>query len=293
MLGPSRWLPVVAVLTVCLLAGCSKPVEHVLTYEFASGVDDQGEDIDPADWRRTIDHRVNVDGLISKVSVQPNGRFVIEVYANRPVERVKWRLAQQGDLEVRILAHAQVHTKLIAQAQAEPGGELRDASGEVIGRWVPLAVDAEGRPWVELPDSAVARAGPDGSLEVLVAIDDKDITEQDIVKMLFSTDAQQRHAVRYYLNPAAAIRMRTLSRLNLPSENSPQVRQVAHVLEGRIWSVQPLTEEWVDTGSIQGDFGLDLVRDLIAVYGYNNYDRIQPGGRFPAPLVLVDEQQIE
>lgn len=279
-------------LAVCLVfasvQGCRQEISDTIYYEFAPVEGDGEEEIDVEAWRRSVDHRINVDGQAARVTVTENDRYQIGVFPNKSIERIRWRLEHQGDVEMRILAHPAVHAAIANTARSIDEGVVVDDKGKPLAKWVPVAMDDTGQPWIDIPeDQAVLRSGPEGKPEVLVLIDDKNIDEQDIVKLMFSTDEEGRHAIRYYLSAPAAIEMQKLTKANLPTEGQPQVRLLGYILDGQVWSITPLKEELADSGFITGDFEPEMVRNMLAVYGYNNYDRIQPGGRLPAPLVPV------
>jgi hypothetical protein len=282
-------------LAVCVVLasaqGCRQEISETLYYEFAPAEGDGEEKIDVDAWRRSVDHRINVDGQAARVTVTEDDRYEIGVFPNKSIERIRWRLEHQGDVEMRILAHPAVHAAIANTARSIDEGVVVNEAGNPLAKWVPILMDDAGQPWIEIPeDQAVIRTGPEGQQEVLVVIDDKNIDEQDIVKLMFSTDESGRHAIRYYLSAPAAIELQKLTQANLPTEGLPQVRLMGYILDGKLWSVTPLNEELADSGFITGDFTPEMVRNMLAVYGYNNYDRIQPGGRLPAPLVPVEPE---
>lgn len=284
-----RQLAIIATITL-LLGGCSSPppVGYELRYRPAPL---EGQE---PDLKQVVDAIQNRVANLGEVTVQ-EGKIVVGVYGNDPVviQRIKDRLRRAGTLEFRILANNLDHEIVIKMAKEEVASIVRDAAGEPLAKWVPIAkkIDTDELAIAYIPEGAgdkwhAVRTSADGEVEILVILDPFDVRGEYLSRVYNDRDIHGAPAIGFAFNPEGAYRFGSLTSENCPVTETvlPYKRDLAVILDGDAMTSATINERITDRGIIQGDFDLVEVEDICAVLN---------AGSMPCMVELVSEQKVK
>ena len=255
----------------------------VLTYD----VQAQGDSVDSA---------VNIDKVFEAVKnrltaasvehavVSSHGdhQIVVELSDSDATlaDKAKQALSQPGNLEFRIVADKQIdeHVVLIKIALAQPANkrerEVRDADKELRGKFVKLG------PPPQCADSAVRRKNKEGRDEVLVVIDDFNVTGQ-YLKSVSAAISNEGDAVGFSFDEKGAQKFGELTERNLPDPVSGKGHELAVIVDDQLFSAAVIRSKIGSSGQITNPkFTQAEIKNLVAIL---------KSGPLPAKLKLVSE----
>lgn len=276
--------------------GCREPIGSVLVYEF--DVPEGLPSPEMETWEKAVDRRVNAQRKAAEVEILKNNRVQIAVYGENEafLDHLNWRLSRRGTMEFRVLAHPSVDADLVRRAQEDVSsktGNVRNDKGQVAAKWFPLAdlsvFDREDAKR-SLPDYAVTRA-VDGREEALVLVTGPTATADQIKKVIYGGEEVGGLTLRYILDPHGSLALQDLTERYLPS-NQTQQRHLGAILDGELWGANPIEKVHFDQGILPGTFSTERLRDLIAIYHWNQNERVPTGGILPFPMRQVSSREV-
>ncbi len=189
-----------------------------------------------------ISGRINPGG-VREISITPRGLSQIQVIIPKAedaeVERIQRVITESGALTFRIMASTSYSQDepIIARAQRETGSEVRDASGKLLARWVPVMKGEESQ-FVGSRDSAtfVSRTSR-GELEMLVLFNDgADVTGELLEFVGRGTSEKGEPGVSFTFNGTGESRFRRLTRANQPDASGTMMRHLSIILNDHLYS---------------------------------------------------------
>jgi len=224
----------------------------ILIYEVDRDALTEDQAVDMDKLVMAVARRVNPGG-VKEVTVRPYGEQQIEIIIpeadSAEVERIKRKISSIGSLEFRILANPRDHAEIIADASAPGIRELRGEKG-VISRWVPVA-DDKAAEYLDSPNY-VTRQNQRGQTEVLVVMDEYNITGQYLQRAASGADERGRPAVKFTFTSEGGGLFSQLTRDNLPDEVQNFSRQLGILLDGYLQSSPRIQTVIYDQGEITG-----------------------------------------
>src|SRR5208282_1804057 len=212
----------------------------------------------------TIRRRIDQLGLTEPV-VSEHGRGQDEILVQLPGEgdpaRAKAIIQAGGQLELRLVVGGRTYNSPAEAYQAQPNGILPPNSELLPGR----------------EERAPGQPGPAG--EVFYLVDRyAPVTGRDLrsAKTVPSSDYPGGFEVSFTLSNAAAKRFGEFTEANLQ-------RQMAIVLDRRVYTAPVIQSRIEDQGRITGRFGLDEANDLALVLR---------SGSLPASIKYLEERTI-
>jgi len=212
----------------------------------------------------TIRHRIDLLGLTEPV-VSEYARGQDEILVQLPGEgdptRAKSIIQAGGQLELRLVVGAHTYNSMAEAYAAQPNGILPPNTELLPGR--------EER----------APGQPGGAADVYYLVDRyAPVTGRDLrsAKAVPSSDYPGGYEVSFTLSNAAAKRFGEFTEANLQ-------RQMAIVLDHRVYTAPVIQSRIEDQGRITGRFGLDEANDLALVLR---------SGSLPASIKYLEERTI-
>ncbi len=252
-----------------------KPVGTVLTYEIEQMPGEKPElvNMDRLIW--AIDRRIN-PGTFPAAQVRAIGsdRIEVGVFGNDPatVRRIERLLDFIGTIEFRILATRQDanydYGGLIDRALVLPEKEkVLTEAGRSLARWVPVQAGKE-KQFEKNPNLGtrwVTRQGGEKHLEVLVVLDEWNVTGAHLTRATPGVDQNLRPAVNFSLSTSGAERFGALTGAHLPDPVGKYEYQLGIILDGKLQSAPSLRDAIFASGEITGDFTDEEVREYVDV----------------------------
>jgi SecD/SecF fusion protein len=268
---------VLGVSAVWMLSGVlNRPAATVLIYE----IDAESGPVTPQTTDRLIRALQRRLGRRGRVSDAGGGRIEVGLFTDDPqqVDRFERMLARAGTIEFRILANEQDHAALIERAKEAEHSVVRDSAGRELARWTP--VDPSWAANYEYPEIArrSRQVGDKGIIEVLVVIDEFNVTGGYLQRVSPSWDHRGAPCVNFRLDTAGGHLFRGLTAANLPDAASGFTRKLGIILDGALYSAPAIQSTISRDGQITGEFTQQEVDDLCNVLN---------AGSLPAPIRFV------
>ena len=222
-----------------------------------------------------------------EVTLQPDGKIRVGVYSHDAanLDRIKGILAATGHLEFRILANAHDHADVIEKARASKGRVVfdpeREGKAKQVARWQPVAKTEQEA--MRQSRQVIGRDDGAGDLEVLVVLDDLNLTGDYLRCVQASFDQIGRPCVTFALNSAGSQKLGEITTMNLPDAVQGFKRQLAIILDGEIMTAPSINSAIYDRGEITGNFTVADTQLLAAIL---------TAGQIPAPIKLVSETKV-
>jgi SecD/SecF fusion protein len=253
----------------------------------AEGESEAGQvDLDKMDKLvNAVSRRVNPGGQ-KEVTVRRYGIDQIEVIVpevdQAEVDLVKRIVSSGGALEFRIVANPRDarHQAAIEIARTAPGATV-SLGGRPVARWVeldPLKMNPA-------DPALVTRVAGDGRNEVLVVLDEDNVTGDLLGRCSPGFDESLQPCVKFTFNARGAERFGRLTSDNLPDPANRLESKLGIVLDGVLQSAPVIREAISSSGQISGGFKQQDVEVLVEVLN---------AGSLPAALVSepISEQRI-
>ena len=229
-------------------------------------VDPEEEEIDTEKLIAALRRRINQGG-VKEVTIRPYGSRQIEIIIPKAddaeVDIVKNKITTAGALEFRIVANRQDHVQIIEAAREVEGRQV-EVGGAVVAMWVGL--DPE-----QFDPARTAqfttRQNARGETEVLVVMDDYDVTGEYLETATSGIDQGGRPAVNFSFNAQGARRFGHLTTENAPNPGTGFTRDLGIVLDNTLLSAPSLNEPITQgRGQISGgSFTPEEVEFLISI----------------------------
>ena len=226
--------------------------------------------VDMGKLATAIGRRVNPGG-VKEVTVRQRGAREIEIIVPEvdptEVDRLKRIISSVGTLEFRILANNRDHESQIQRANAQEGAELRDADGNLLAWWVPVAEGKE----TSFPSPDIARRdrvrhGETVGQEILVVKDLFDVNGGYLTRASTGLDESNRPCVFFNFDSRGGQRFGRLTANNLPTTDVQEFsRQLGIILDGYLHSAPAIRSKIGSNGQITGDFTRQEVDELVDV----------------------------
>jgi len=230
----------------------------VLLYRADPGAQRQ---LDMAKLIAAVGRRINPGG-VKELTIRQYGAEQIEVIIpevdEREVDQIKRKISTSGALIFRMVANPTDNRELIRAAERTPGRDVM-IGPRLAGRWVKAGPNALGFP----PDKAVYRTTPDGTRQILVAIDPFNVDGQYITRAAAGFDQRGGNAVDFNFDAIGAEKFRSLTSRNLPDE-SGFTRNLGIILDNEMISAPNLQSTISGQGQITG-VDKDEVEVLVSV----------------------------
>lgn len=230
----------------------------VLLYRADPGAQRQ---LDMAKLIAAVGRRINPGG-VKELTIRQYGAEQIEVIIpevdEREVDQIKRKISTSGALIFRMVANPTDNRELIRAAERTPGRDVM-IGPRLAGRWVKAGPNALGFP----PDKAIYRTTPDGSRQILVAIDPFNVDGQYITRAAAGFDQRGGNAVDFNFDAIGAEKFRSLTSRNLPDE-SGFTRNLGIILDNEMISAPNLINTISGQGQITG-VDKDEVEVLVSV----------------------------
>ncbi len=232
-----------------------------------------------------VSRRVNPGGQ-KEVTVRRYGLDQIEVIVpevdQAEVDLIKRIVSSGGALEFRIVANARDprHQAAVEAAGSAPGATV-SLGGRPVARWVELDPEK-----VNAADPAlVLRKVGDERTDVLVMLDDYDVTGEFLSRAGGGYDQSLQPCVKFNFNARGAERFGGLTSENLPDPANRLESKLGIVLDGVLQSAAVIREAISASGQITGNFKQQDVDVIVEVLN---------AGSLPAALVNepISEQKI-
>ena len=232
-----------------------------------------------------VSRRVNPGGQ-KEVTVRRYGLDQIEVIVpevdEAEVDLIKRIVSSGGALEFRIVANPRDarHQAAIEAARAATGATVM-LGGRPLARWVELDTTR-----MNPADPAiVTRATADGRIEVLVVLDEDNVTGDLLGRCSPGFDQSLQPCVKFTFNARGAERFGRLTADNVPDPANRLESKLGIVLDGVLQSAPVIREAISSSGQISGGFKQQDVEVLVEVLN---------AGSLPAALVHepISEQKI-
>lgn len=252
----------------------------ILVYEVDQTQKSTAEDVEMDKMVAAVRRRVDPAG-VKELTIRPYGEEQIEVIIpevdSDEIELIKKKISSAGLLEFRITANEVDHAELIRVARAQPNSR-EPSGGGLQGRWVELG---ENMP----PDGLVTRTAPQGPQEVLMVIDELNVTGAFLDRARSDIDERGRPSVSFTLNSEGGILFSALTRENQPDASTGHYRRLGIILDNQLLSAPRLETTISTQGSINGDFTDADIEFLVGILN---------AGSLPAALnpVPISEQKI-
>lgn len=229
-------------------------------------------------------------GNVKEITIRPFGQDKIEVIVPTPaqnasatqaddareeLERIKYLIGTSGALEFRITANPHKHQSIIDRATKLKddddvlNGPGADGKEVALARWVPIAdtkkARDEFRPNGGYTMRTVRRLDNDVP-QVLVAIDQFNVTGEYLANASSGLDSMGQPAVFFRFNADGALRFERLTQANTPANNNGQISHLAIILDDFMQSAPRINEVISESGQITGGFNNEqAAKDLAEI----------------------------
>ncbi|MDR3197027.1 MAG: protein translocase subunit SecD [Planctomycetaceae bacterium] len=219
-----------------------------------AGKTSQSSDLDMDKLARAITKRINPGG-VREISITKLGTRQIQVVIPRAedaeVARIERVISESGSLTFRILA-SKLYEKdkdIIARGEKEPGRDIRDSTGKLLARWVPV-VDSEKSKFTNNPDIIIRQRKE--QWEVLVLFNDGvDITGEALTHIGKGMSEQNEQGVTFSFNSSGASKFKRLTSANRPDPAQARLkRQLGIILNDQLYSAPNIEKVISDHGII-------------------------------------------
>jgi SecD/SecF fusion protein len=232
-----------------------------------------------------VSRRVNPGGQ-KEVTVRRYGLDQIEVIVPQvdeaEVDLIKRIVSSGGALEFRIVANRRDarHEAAIEASRAAAGATVM-LGGRPAARWVELDVTKMNA----ADPTLVTRSTADGRTEVLVVLDEENVTGDLLGRCSPGFDQNLQPCVKFTFNARGAERFGRLTADNVPDPANRLESKLGIVLDGVLQSAPRINEAISSSGQIAGGFKQQDVDVLVEVLN---------AGSLPAALVHepISEQKI-
>ena len=190
------------------------------------------------------------------------------------VKEIKSAITRLGSLEFAILAdrNQRLHTRVIKQAENEPGTEVRNSDGAVTGLWRTVGTRGDGTEvdFVPNPTSVFRRANRDGQdvVEYLLVVDpnpEKRITGRLLDRAFEDTNQSGEQVVGFNFNTKGGSLFQTLTTRYKPDPATRTESRLAVLLDNQIQSAPSINEPIGARGQISGQYDQKELDSLINV----------------------------
>jgi SecD/SecF fusion protein len=236
--------------------------------------------VDMDEMVAAVSRRVNPGGqkevTIRKVGVE-GVEIIIPKATEEDIRQVEQTIGKAGSLEFRILANRRDHEAIVERAMEEKSNAVKDEKGVIRARWVPVDKSQEqdfaGRRDIVIRQKQV---GGRAELQVLVMLDDQNVTGAYLRNASAGRDEQGGHEVEFTFNATGGALFGQLTSENLPDPTQPDFkRQLGIMLDGNLFSAPNIQSAIYDRGRITGRFSEMEVKALVNVLN---------AGKLPAAL---------
>ncbi|MGL4595357.1 MAG: protein translocase subunit SecD [Thermoguttaceae bacterium] len=217
----------------------------VLVYDVKPLEQKKHEPIDMDQLSRAISKRINPGG-VREIAIAPLGgttspqmQVIIPKAEDAEVARIQRVISESGALTFRILASPlfPADESLIEQANRETGTEIRDSSGALLARWVPV-YEAESARFRSDTD-VIKRDAADGQLEILVLFNDGvNVTGEFLTSVGRGMSEQGNPGVSFSFNSIGENKFTRLTAANKPNPAQPNrlIRRLGIILNDSLYS---------------------------------------------------------
>ena len=190
------------------------------------------------------------------------------------VEAIKSAITRLGSLEFAILADTRqtLHTGIIDRAQSEPGTEVKNGNGDIVGLWRPVGTRSDGTEvdFVGGPNAISRRALRDGEeiIEYLLVVDPKEdrrITGRLLDRAFEQIDPSSGPVVGFRFNTKGGALFQRLTTRYKPDPGTGFKSRLAVLLDNQIQSAPTINDVIGAQGIIQGDYTQEELQSLINV----------------------------
>ncbi len=192
-----------------------------------------------------INRRINPGG-VREISITPLGlrqvQVIIPKAEDAEVERIQRVISESGALTFRIMASTKYtqDESIIARARNEEGRDIRDASGKLLARWVPVMKGEESQ--FEGSSEFVSRPTR-GVLEMLVLYNDGiEVTGDRLSSVREGSGERGEPGVSFTFDSVGEVKFRRLTRANQPDPAQPDtmLRHLGIILNDSLYSAPAL-----------------------------------------------------
>lgn len=278
--------------------------------------DENGEKVDAGSLSSALSDRLNPSGT-NEMTIRPRGESQIEITVpavdDGELRRIKRLLSDSGQLEFRIVANTRDHADIIERARVEAENsaivsrDVKNAAGEVIGRWYTVGREEKMvngvRPFKTPVNGDILRNSVTGKLivnpplnfeednalaqwmkregirdiDVLMAFENAGrpyaVVNGDDLASATMGFGKSGYEVEFNLATVGANKMLRLTAANQPDGNFH--RRMAIIMDGRVLSAPQLNSPISTNGVITGNFSREEVDFLVTILR---------SGRLPATL---------
>ncbi len=237
----------------------------ILVYQVDQNQPDK--DVDVEKLIAAVSRRVNPGG-VREVTIRPYGENQIEIIIPEvdaeEIKRIERKISSIGSLEFRIVANRRDHDAIINQAREVRGRDVRNADGKVMARWVPVD-PSESDSFAGDPDVATRPGAKEGEFEVLLVMDEFNVTGEYLSRVGGTSDDVGRPAVAFNFNSRGAQLFGQLTTANLPDRVQGFHRKLAIMLDELVVSAPRINSAIYDSGIIEGSFTQERVDTYVGV----------------------------
>ncbi len=240
------------------------------------------EDAAPEDAEKDKVQKVDINKLLGALAlrINPGGtreitlrkygprqiEIIIPRASDEEVKRIEKKIVSAGTLEFRILANDTDHSDIISAARKTESNKVKDAAGNHIATWVPITKGREDEfvTYEGIATRAQNYAGEE-SLEILVAMDDYNVTGEYLAGTSTDYDRYMRPCVNFRFNAKGGHRFGGLTSDNVPEEVGGFERHLGIILNGYLYSAPTILARITTRGEITGTFTQEEAQDLVDV----------------------------
>lgn len=248
----------------------------VLVYEVDPQAKSDGPPVDMKKLVAALERRLNPGWLRrARIRELPDGRIEVTVLKTDPssVARIDRLVLFQGTLEFRITANTPDHRSIVARAKLLGEGETRllgpkkpdQNKTPLIAWWVPVAEKREGSFPADIFVTRVVKDNGREVTQVLVVNDPFHVTGRCLRRAAAQTDERGRPSVSVSLTSEGAVLFAQLTSLNSPDTVTGFYRNLAIILDGKVYSAPRIQGPISEGALISGDFLAKEARDLADV----------------------------
>ncbi|MDR1964450.1 MAG: protein translocase subunit SecD [Planctomycetaceae bacterium] len=203
---------------------------------------------------RAITKRINPGG-VREISITKLGTKQIQVVIphaeDAEVARIERVISESGSLTFRILASKLYpqDASIITRGEKEPGRDIRDGSGKLLARWVPVVESEKGK-FVGNPDIVTRQRRE--QWEVLVLFNDGvDITGEHLTYIGKGMGEKNEPGVSFSFNSIGAGKCKRLTSANRPDATQSRLKRLLGIiLNDQLYSAPAIKDVISDRGII-------------------------------------------
>jgi SecD/SecF fusion protein len=211
---------------------------------------------------RALNTRINPGGQ-KEVVVRKFGERQVEIIIpevdSHEIELIKEKISTAGLLEFRIIANPVDDKDAIELAQKSPAKQVFDGD-QLVAKWVLLDTEQ-----VKSTEGLIWRENQADEVEVLVRVDEQNVTGGYLDRAASGYDQLGQPAVDFAFDAEGAVLFGQLTEANIPDTTTGFTRQLAIILDARLFSAANLEEVITSRGQIHGSFTQDKVQFLVDI----------------------------